>query len=119
MRYTCDEPGYETSFVEFSPRWSAGQVKRFFSESEGGDHLALLRDKITALHLDCAEGEPITDPANLTPEDFERVDFVVARWFSSAQVRIVADLSDLGEAAGRRLYAGRDKSTAPPSPTQS
>lgn len=119
MRYTPDDPAFAADFVEFSDSWSRAQVNAAWgaiptSTVQAADAetklLDILRPKIIKLHLTCAEGEPITDPADLTVGRMEQVDERLYRWFANVWIAHLIGLQDLGNALGRGLYATSDGS---------
>lgn len=103
MRYECDDPAFAGSFIEFSESWSRGEVRAAWAAKEV-DLLDILRRKITALYLPCVNGDPITDPDDLTPERLGDVDTRLYTWFANAWIKCMDDLANLGNALGRQLF---------------
>lgn len=111
MRYQCDIPGFEDNFFDLSERWTRGEVKAFFAET-GEPYLALIRAKLTAIHL---AAEPptgaITTPEQLTSAATDDIDLAVWKWFSTAINRGVDDLYRLGEAHASRWLSAQGTTT--------
>lgn len=121
MRYEPDDPTFAGDYIEFSDSWSRVQVRQAWASlpavataaegDEGEDALlACLRPKIIALHLTCVDAPPITKAADLTPRRTEEMDERLFGWFASVWVKHLNDLTELGNALGRRL---RDTSAIP------
>lgn len=104
MRYSPEDEALAHNFVEYSDSWTRGETKTAYNKV-GSEFLDLLKRKITAIHLDCLEGEPITDAAALTEDDLDRIDVRVYTWFSMTWVAHLNNLADLGNALGRKLFA--------------
>lgn len=111
MRYKCDDPMFDGAFVEFAEQWSVRQ-RRALVEQEGPEYVQTLASKITALHLPVIEGDPITDPAQFTVADIDRVDFRLFEWVKRQTLQLLIDLADLGEAYKRRLYGTSEEKAA-------
>ena len=107
MRYDCDEPAFAGDYVEFSDSFSRAQQRALWDVAGQDEEafLALLRPKILSLHLSCVDAEPITAAADLTSERADQIDTRLYTWFSYAWVAHLRGLSDLGNAAGRRLLS--------------
>jgi hypothetical protein len=102
MRYECDEPGYEANFVEFSRAWTRKERADYIA-LQGDDWLALVGRKITACHLDCVSGPPITHGHKLTQNAVDdAIDAIVWDWFSAVLLRFRVEMGQLGEALRRR-----------------
>ncbi len=112
MKYDCDIPGLEHNFIELRDDWSRGQVREFWT-AKGEDYFALIAKKTTAVHLDVPDGEPVTDPTQLTVAALDAIDSRVFQWFMAVPVAHVQALGDMGEAARRRLLDSKGESTAP------
>lgn len=99
-KYQCDIPGFEDCWFELSERWTRGELKAFFAET-GNKYLDLVRSKIIACYF-AAEGAPITEPAQLTSENVDRIDIWLWKWFGTAVAVGVDELYSMGEAHARR-----------------
>lgn len=95
-RYDAPEP-FAGSYVEYSDAWSVGQRNRFFS-LKGADFVALVAQKVKAVHLPCAEGDDITSPAELTFEALDRLDDRILRWFLDTASDCLRKVAEMGEA---------------------
>lgn len=115
-KYQPDDPAFAGDFIEFSDSWSRRQVNETWASlpavrtAEEGDEaedalLSKLRPKIIALHLTCVDAPPITDPADLTPRRTEMLDTRLYEWFAATWVMHLNELTELGNALGRRLSA--------------
>ena len=65
---------------------------------------SLLQGKITAIHLEAVNGDPITRADQYTDGELERIDNRLWLWVQSALLKAVMDVNDLGNALGRRLW---------------
>jgi hypothetical protein len=117
MRLTCTIPGFEHCFVELSDRWTRREV-RAFREADTAEGVAVLRRKITAIHLDCADGNHITAPDQMTDERLDEVDTQVYLWMPGALMIGLRELENLGFRAGLRLFdtTGEASTQTKPSP---
>lgn len=104
MRYTCDEPGLEGSWIEYTDSWSRAESRDVWA-MDGEMLLALLRTKLTTLHLLCADGGYLDNADDLTEAKLDAVDMRVYVWFSATWVRCLNDLTNQGNASRRRLFA--------------
>lgn len=118
MRYQCDIPGLEHNFVEFSDSWSRAQ-RLAVRKATGDEWLTLLAKKITAMHMDCPDQEPLTTLEGVTNEAFQAIDTRVWDWFGWVPAAHFNYLDSLGEGSGRRLLGVKGESAATPtdSPT--
>lgn len=110
IRYDCDLEGFDGCFVEYSERWTRGEMRRVWEE-EGEKYWALVQSKITACNLGT-----VTDPAALTVDGLDSIDWVLFRWFSATILKALGELQTLGESAGRRLFEPSEESEANPTP---
>jgi hypothetical protein len=103
MRYECDDAAFAGDFIEFSDSFSRAQQRALW-EAAGEDEagfLALLRPKITALHLSCIDAPPITKPDELTTERTEAMDVRLYGWFGVVWATHLRGLRELGNDLGR------------------
>lgn len=107
MRYECEIAEFGGDFIEFSDKWSRGQQRALWEAAgeEEAIFLALLRPKITALHLTCIDAEPITRPDDLTPEHTDAMDVRLYGWFGTVWATHLRGLRDLGNELGRTSSA--------------
>lgn len=106
-KYTCDLPGLEDNFVEFSDSWSRKQLREFL-ELRGEDYVNLVFSKLTACYLVCPDAEPITEPVKLDDETLDAVDMRLVGWLKDVPVRHVVNLQDVGEALRLRLFVSTE-----------
>jgi hypothetical protein len=66
--------------------------------------LDVLRPKIIALHLTCVDAPAIDDPADLTPERTEQMDWRLFSWFAGVWIKHLGELNTLGNVYGRKLF---------------
>lgn len=108
MRVECTEPGFEGNFIELSDVWTRGEMRRFWrketNDEDRREWLSLLQGKITAIHLEAVNGDPITRADQYTDEELERIDNRLWLWVQSALLKAVMDVNDLGNALRRRLW---------------
>lgn len=110
MRYQCDIPGFEDCSFDVSERWTRGEVKAFFAET-GEPYLALIRAKLTAIHLTTVDGT-ISEPEQLTLAATDNIDLALWKWFSTAINKGVDDLYRMGEAHALRWLGAQEPTTA-------
>jgi len=108
MRYTCDIPGFEDCYIEFSDAWSRREFREFFKDTKTDEDkeswLALVRHKIDVLHIKLMRGHAIDTPSEFTDDALDDMDVRLFKWLMSAILKAPSDISDLGKAAGRRLW---------------
>lgn len=102
-RYEAEAP-FEGAFVEYSDAWSVGQRNAFWA-AQGDEFLAILRTKITVLHLPALEGEPLDTASAVTAPDMDRLDVRLYEWFRGTWMACLLDIGKLGEAQRRSLFA--------------
>jgi hypothetical protein len=105
LRYTCDVPGLEESYVEYAASWSRAEYRQMGETEDAAQWLPLLQRKLTAVHLLCSDGSYLDDPAALDETGLDRVDMRVYMWFAMTPWRARMDIADQGEASRRRLFA--------------
>lgn len=107
MRYECEIDSFAGDFIEFSDTFSRGQQRALWAAAGEDDALFLehLRPKITALHLSCIDAEPITRPADLTPERTDAMDLRLYGWFGTVWLTHLRGLRELGNGLGRTSSA--------------
>lgn len=120
MRLQCTIEGFEHCFVELSDRWTRKEMRAFRSAGTE-EAMALLKRKITGVYLECADGQHITAPDQMTDERLDEVDSQVYLWIPGALMVGLRELENLGFRAGlRRLGTTGETSTqTKPSPTPS
>ena len=107
LRYELEETG---DYIEFSPVWGRGEIRAFWANATPRDDwLALVRSKIVSLHI----GE-LVGADQVTDAGLDTLEWGVFVWFQNACIAAVADVQQLGEAFGRRLWAMRAEAKATP-----
>lgn len=118
MRYTCEEPGFDGCFVEFTESgWTRRDQKAIRSLEESEEWFALLRTKVTGVHLVTVDGQAIDTPAGITPEMLDGMDVVLFNWFVGVIVLALGEVNSLGNAVWRRLFATPATTPAEAAPT--
>lgn len=112
MRYDCEEDGFEGAFVEFAPSgWTRKTIRDLRTLNEGDEWFAVLRERVTALHLLTVDGESIDAPAALDAALFDRLDLVLYNWLVAVIIKALGEVGDLGNAVWRRLFATQEQAT--------
>lgn len=102
IRVYSETPGYEACFVEVGDAWTVREVVALSESRE--QWLALWRCKVTACHIETADGETLTDAAQVV-DRFEELDIRLARFVNSALSAAVDYLATLG-GTQRRVSSG-------------
>jgi hypothetical protein len=114
-RYTCDIPGFEDCFIEFTDAWSRREIRKFYGTTDTDDEkekwLSLIRHKIDVLHIKLMTGLTIDTPSQLTEEALDEMDIRLFHWMNAAIQKAPVDVSELGNAARRRLWDTSEIST--------
>lgn len=104
-KYTCDIEGLENCFIEMSDRWSVDEALRFWDETQPIEEFhALVCKKTVALHLECVDAPPITEPVALTREIVGAMDRRLLEWARGVPAKHMREIANLGEASRLRLY---------------
>ena len=118
MRYTCEEPGFEDAFLEFSEvGWTRRALNSLRTLDDTEEYFAIVRSRLTAIQVPALEGDDLTAPEHLTPDALDRIDIVAYNWIITVIVRVIRDVTNLGEAPWRRLRASQGE-TAPATDSQ-
>lgn len=81
MRYNCDVPGLEGSWVDVSEQWTRGEILAYQKAQTPTQEMDWLQRKVTACHVQTIGGDPITDPAALTLETVDASVDLRLFWF--------------------------------------
>ncbi len=100
IRICSEAAGLEECFVEVDERWSIRELNRIYESRDAW--LELYGRKVTAVNLLTAEGEAITDPAQVI-ERFDDLDIRLAKLVNNSLANAVDYLATLGEASKRVL----------------
>ena len=114
-RYECDDPDFAGNFIEYSDAWSLREVNAMVG-APLTETVPLAARKVTALHLDTVEGEPLTEAGDMTNEALEEIDLRLYYWLAGTFAKVTGDIGQLGEALRRRWFASCAAKTdgAPP-----
>jgi hypothetical protein len=114
-RYECDDPAFAGNFVEYSDAWSLAQINAMVGASLA-ELVPLAAKKVTGLHLETLDGEPLTEAGDLTNDALEDVDLRLYYWLTGTFARVTGDVGRLGEALRRTLFVSSVETTdgAPP-----
>ncbi len=120
MRLQCNIEGFEQCYIELSDRWTRRELRDFYT-TRVDDAAGLIQKKITAIHIECADGEHITTADQLTEERLEQVDVQVYNWLPGAIMMGLRELENLGfrKGLGRSSTIGDSSTLKTPSPTPS
>ena len=118
MRLQCNIEGFEQCYIELSDRWTRRELRDFFT-TRVDDAAGLIQKKITAIYIECADGQPITTADQLTEERLEQVDVQVYNWLPGAIMTGLRELENLGfrKGLGRSSTTGDSSTQKIPSPT--
>jgi hypothetical protein len=109
IRYTCGKP-FEQAFVEFTDAWSRLEVRQAI-DLKGEDYIHLLSKKIAEVYLPTISGAPIAAPKDYTADNIDRCDTRLVTWLSGVPMKVLKDITDMGEALGAELFAIVEKTT--------
>lgn len=112
MRFHCTVPGLENNWVEVDERWTRKELGEMNDATTVEGFVGWLAKKLTACHIETVYGDPITDPATLTPELIdERVDVRLYDFLGRVLVQAGAALRSIGPFSGR-LSSASPEATA-------
>ena len=116
----CSTPDLEHCYIEVSERWTRADIQSLFVAEQAAD---LFRRKVTSCHLECVNGEPITDSAGVYCEDgtlAPDLDVRLIHFVPSALVMAVDRIASLGKANARLSSGGtgRAEKMTPPMMTE-
>jgi len=114
IRYECGEP-FEQAFVEFTDAWTRLEVKRAI-EDKGDEYIELLSHKIVAVNLPTLTGIHITKPQDFTADNLDNCDTRLVKWIGAVPMKVLQDITDMGEALRDRLFATPDEMAITPVP---
>ena len=100
IRICSEAAGLEECFVEVDERGSIRELNRIYESRDAW--LELYGRKVLAVNLLTAEGEAITDPAQVI-ERFDDLDIRLAKLVNNSLANAVDYLATLGEASKRVL----------------
>ena len=100
IRIYCDAPEYSETWIDFSPRWTQGDVTKMLA-AQNDDFYSFLRSKVVACHIQTVDGGAITDPAQISDDGLTDVDVLVIGWLGATMPRAIAKRRALGNASAR------------------
>ena len=100
IRIYCDDPDYSETWIDFTPRWTQGDMTKMLAV-QGDEFYAFLRSKTVACHIQTADGGAITDPAQISDEGMIDVDVMLVGWLGATMPRAIAKRRALGNASAR------------------
>lgn len=120
MRLQCNIEGFEQCYIELSDRWTRKELRDFYT-TRVDDAAGLIQQKVVAIYIECADGQPITTADMLTEERLEQVDVQVYNWLPGAIMMGLRELENLGfrKGLGRSNITGATSTQATNSPTPS
>ena len=102
MRFNCALAGLEDNWVEIAENWTRKEVAEWRKADTDATVLEWLRHKVTACSIATEDGDPITDPAQLTVEMMdERVDLRLIGFLGAVLFQALQELVTLGPFSGR------------------
>ena len=102
MRFHCTLDGLEENWVEIAENWTRKEVAEWRKADTDAVVTRWLRHKVTACFIATEEGDPITDPAQLTVEMInERVDLRLIGFLGVVLFQALQELVSLGPFSGR------------------
>jgi hypothetical protein len=114
-RYECDDPAFAGNFIEYSDAWSLREVDAAWNAPPSA-MVEAVAHKVTALHLEMLDGDPLMEPCDLTDDNLQGVDLRLYYWLAGTFVKVTTDIGQLGKALRRTLFASSAETTdgAPP-----
>lgn len=100
IRIYCDDPDYSETWIDFTPRWTQGDMTKMLAV-QGDEFYAFLRGKCVACHIQTADGGAITDPAQISDAGLTDVDVLLIGWLGRSMPLAVAKRRALGNASAR------------------
>jgi hypothetical protein len=112
IRIYCDDPEYSETWIDFSPRWTQGDVTKMLA-AQNDDFYSFLRSKVVACHIQTVDGGAITDPAQISDEGMIDVDVMLVGWLGATMPRAIAKRRALGNASARLSLPNSGTATNP------
>lgn len=100
IRIECAAPGLEANWLDVADKWTQRDVERLISATDGAFY-ELMRDKVTACHIELDTGATITDPHGITTDAMLDADVALLGWLGRALPLAVAQRRVLGNASAR------------------
>lgn len=112
MKFTCNLPGLEANWVEFSDVWTRREGKELFTLPEKQAFDKYFPLKAIACHLEQVDGEPLTNPQTITYEALDDVDARVFGFVARALFNAYTEQQLLGNASALLSSATSEKMAA-------
>ena len=121
IRIECAAPGLEANWLDVADKWTQRDVERLIRVEDEAFY-ELMREKVTACHIELETGETITDPQAITTDAMLDVDVALLSWIGRGLPLAVAQRRVLGNASARLSLPGNGRpmtttTTAAPTPT--
>ncbi len=116
IRIYCDDPGYPDAWIDIESRWTLRDQDQMVAVADD-EFWALLRRKTLACCIPAIDGDPVTDPSQLSSAGLAGVDVLLIGWLGSALPLAVSRRRALGNASARLLLptsGGRTLGTTTP-----
>lgn len=114
IRVQSEIPGYEACFVEVADGWTVRELNALYESRDAW--LEMWRRKVVSVRIDTADGEVLTDPAQVI-ERFDDCDVAVARFVNTSLAAAVDYMATLGGTRRRVLSGAAGSPTTMRTPT--
>lgn len=111
MRYNCDVPDLEGSWVDVSERWTRGEILAYQKAQTPEAEMEWIRRKVVACHIQTINGDPITDPALLTLETIDTEVDLRLFWFLGSVINTAVGEMRVLAPLPKRLSSGKPGTT--------
>jgi Na+-transporting NADH:ubiquinone oxidoreductase subunit NqrB len=96
MRVTCDAEGFESAWVELTPRFTRAEVMALV-EADEADTIAALRERMTGCYIPLNDGTAITEPAMFVADRLEEADILILAWVGQMPATVIGHRRMLGK----------------------
>lgn len=111
-RVACHADGFERNWLEIDARWTRREIDAL-DKATDETVFDILRPKVTACHVELADGACIDRPQDLTYAQMQDADILVFGWAAGAAYTVIGRRKFLGNLSGRPSFkANADKMTA-------
>ena len=102
MRFDCKLTGFENNWIDVEERWTRKEIGLMANTNDPAVLVDWIQRKAKALYIETIDGDPITDPADLTLEVIdETVDVRLYDFLGTVLIQAVGELRTLGPLSGR------------------
>ena len=105
MRIDCKLPGYESCYLDIADRWTRGEIRAFWTVTDDEEATALLRSKLSDMHLTAVDGDSFDDPEDLTTANVDKLDYELYLWVSTAFGEAINELQALAKKNARASFS--------------